>query len=180
LKRHNLISWFACVFGLSIFAHSQARPTAESRGTLQIGGGLSYASPDYGSGNNVGPTFFLNYDFTPNLGLEAAMHYTSIITPGDIGEDTYLLGPRYVFHHRRFMPYAKVLAGVGVINLQFDYAPHRKYSKFVYAFGGGLDYRVTRKVNVRVIDFEYQQWPGFSPNGLSPYVITAGAAYTFH
>ena len=39
---------------------------------------------------------------------------------------------------------------------------------------------VTRKINVRVIDFEYQQWPGFSPNGLSPYVITAGAAYTFH
>ena len=54
---------------------------------------------------------FCNYDFTPNLGLEAAMHYTSIITPGDIGEDTYLLGPRYVFHHRRFMPYAKVLVG---------------------------------------------------------------------
>jgi hypothetical protein len=180
LKRHHLISWFACVFGLSIFAHSQASPTAERHGALQIGAGATYVSPDYGSKNDAGPTFFLDYDFTPHLGIEGTIHYTSIITPGDIGEDTYLVGPRYVFHHNRFRPYAKVLAGVGQINLQFDYAPHQKYSKFVYAFGGGLDYLVTRKINVRAIDFEYQQWPGMAPHGLSPYAITVGAAYSFH
>jgi hypothetical protein len=180
LKRQNFVSWFACALSLSIFAHSQAIPTASSRGALQIGAAASWVKPDYGSGHDAGPTFFLNYDFTPNLGLEGAMHYTSIVAPGDIGEDTYLVGPRYVFHHKRFLPYAKALAGVGQINLQFDYAPHRKYAKFVYALGGGLDYRVTRKINVRVFDFEYQQWPGFSPNGLSPYVMTAGAAYSFH
>ena len=180
MKRQNYIGWFACVFGLSIFSHAQAIPTASSAGSLQIGAGFTYLQPDYAQTADKGPTFYATFDISQHLGIEADVHYTSIITPTDIGEDTYLIGPRYVFRHNRFMPYVKLLAGVGQLNLQFDYAPHSKATKFAYALGGGLDYKLTRSINIRAIDFEYQQWPGFSPHGLTPWGITVGAAYQFH
>ncbi len=95
------------------------------------------------------------------------------------GKDSYLVGPRYVFHYRRLQPYAKALVGVGQINLQFDYSPHTKTTHFAYALGGGVDLRATHHINIRCFDFEYQQWQ-FSPHGLSPTVMTIGAAYRFH
>jgi hypothetical protein len=49
----------------------------------------------------------------------------------------------------------------------------------IYSLGGGVDYRATPHINIRAVDFEYQGWPGFRENGLSPYVFTFGAAYSF-
>ena len=180
MKRHNLISWFACVFGLSIFAHAQATPTASRPGGLQVGGGFTIVAPDYTKTHNKGFTLYATYDVTRHIGVEADLHYVSVITPGDVGEDTYLIGPRYVFHHKRFNPYAKALFGLGRINYQFDFRPHSSETTFAYALGGGLDYKLTRSINIRAIDFEYQQWPGFDSHGLTPWAITIGAAYNFH
>ncbi len=44
----------------------------------------------------------------------------SVITPTDIGEDSYLLGPRYVFHFNRFHPYVKGQLGLGVFKTDYD------------------------------------------------------------
>ena len=52
-------------------------------------------------------------------------------------------------------------------------------SYFIYALGGGVDYHATRHINIRLIDFEYQFWPGFKPNGLNPSGFNIGAAYVF-
>jgi hypothetical protein len=180
LKRHNLISWFACVFGLSVLAHAQATPTASRPGALQVGAGFTYVWPDYTMTHNKGITVYGTYDVSQHIGIEADLHFVSIITPGDVGEDTYLIGPRYVFHHQRFNPYAKALFGLGRINYQFDFRPHSSDSTFAYAIGGGLDYHLSRSINIRAIDFEYQQWPGYGTHGLSPMAITVGAAYNFH
>jgi opacity protein-like surface antigen len=48
----------------------------------------------------------------------------------------------------------------------------------MFAGGAGLDYRVLPYLNVRA-EFEYQKWMSFPPNGLTPSVITIGAAYHF-
>jgi hypothetical protein len=178
LKRQIIISCFACLFGFSNFAHAQASPTASRAGDLQVGAGFTWVAPDYAGGHDKGPSFYATYDFMRHVGVEGVIHYASIIDPNDVGEDTYLIGPRFVVNKKRFAPYAKVLFGVGQLNLQFDTQPHSKSTHFAYAVGGGLDYKLTRKVNIRAIDFEYQHWSYLT--GLTPIVLTVGAAYSFH
>ena len=178
MKRHSLVGWFACVFGLSVFAHTQAVPTASRPGALQLGAGITYVQPDYAQSNDMGPYFYGTFDFMTHIGVEADIHYASISAPSDVGEDSFLAGPRFVFRHKRFEPYAKALFGVGVISLQFDTSPHSKSSHFAYALGGGLDLHVTNHINVRCIDFEAQKW-SFEPNSLSPFAYSAGVAYVF-
>jgi hypothetical protein len=42
----------------------------------------------------------------------------------------------------------------------------------VIAYGGGVDYRLDKRMSLRVVDFEYQQWH-VSPT-LFPYGVSAG------
>ncbi|RSL15981.1 outer membrane protein with beta-barrel domain [Edaphobacter aggregans] len=179
MKRHSLIGCFTCLLGLSSLSHAQAVPTAERRGILQLGGGLSIASPDYSPLKIKGLSAYGTYDFTRHIGLEGDIHYVSLSTPGDLGEDSYLIGPRYVFHHPRVDSYVKALGGFGRFSYLGGIFPTATYTYKIYAFGGGLDVRASRHINVRAIDLEYQQWPGFPTNGLTPLVATIGAAYAF-
>ncbi len=179
MKRLSLIGCFACVLGLANWLHAQAVPTADRAGVVQFGAGLSLANADYSPHKIKGISVYGSFDFTRHWGIEGDIHKVSIITPADIGEDSYLLGPRYVFHHKRFNPYAKALLGFGRFQYQFDTAPHTTYTYKIYAFGGGLDFLATHHINVRAIDLEYQKWPGYPPNGLTPIVGTIGVAYVF-
>ncbi|MCU1320943.1 MAG: hypothetical protein JWM43_592 [Acidobacteriaceae bacterium] len=166
------------MFGLSLFVHAQAVPTATGGiGGMQIGVGATYVRPDYSRSGDKGPTLYGTFDFTEHIGIEGDVHYASVFTPGDVGEDTYLIGPRYVFHRGRFAPYAKGLLGRGVMSFQFDNSPHHNEGFWVYALGGGLDFKAPHHINIRVFDFEYQQWPTFNPHTLSPMVMTIGVAY---
>jgi hypothetical protein len=129
--------------------------------------------------NIQGFTIYGSFDFTRHWGIEGDIHQVSLITPADIGEDSYLIGPRYVFHYNRVHPYIKAMGGFGRFQYQYDNAPHATYTYKIYTLGGGVDFQATPRINVRAIDFEYQKWPGFPTNGLSPLVFTIGAAYSF-
>jgi opacity protein-like surface antigen len=76
--------------------------------------------------------------------------------------------------------------GIGYFNFPLN-AAHGSY--FDVALGGGLDYRLTRRIYVRG-EYEYQIWPGFvgppdptpiplqnRPNGLTPNGFSVGASY---
>jgi hypothetical protein len=95
----------------------------------------------------------------------------------DIHEDNYLVGPRVPIHEfkkLRATPYAKVLFGVGKMTFEYNYA----YGRFTdIAYGGGVDFQVTRRVSVRAIDFEYQQWPNWVNGTLHPYGASVGIGY---
>ena len=160
-------------------SHAQAVPTASRAGIAQIGGGWSFAKPDYSPQKIQGYSIYGSFDFTKHWGIEGDIHKISMVTPSDIGEDSYLLGPRYVFHHKRANPYLKAMGGLGRFQYQYDDTPHYYYTYKIYAFGGGVDFQTTHHINIRAIDFEYQGWPGFPTNGLSPLVFTFGAAYAF-
>lgn len=160
-------------------SHAQAAPTAIRSTGLQVGVGYSFAKPDYGQRNIQGYSIYGTFDFTRHIGIEGDIHRVNVFTPNDIGESSYLLGPRYVLHFGRFHPYAKGLLGVGFFQTDYDIQPNSNYSYKMYAFGGGVDYTVSRHLNVRAIDFEYQRWPGYKPSALTPYVFTFGAAYHF-
>ena len=69
-------------------------------------------------------------------------------------------------------PYVKFLVGAGKITLPAGYA---QGTFFTYAPGGGVDYIAGDRLTIRVVDFEYQLWPGFSSYGeLRPYGISSG------
>ncbi|WP_158945177.1 outer membrane beta-barrel protein [Granulicella sp. S190] len=178
MKRHILIICCACVLSLATYSHAQAVPTASRSGSIQLGIAGSTISPDYTQPYLKGVTFYGDLDVRQHLGVEGEIHY-SVITKDDISENSYLLGPRYKWHHGRFEPYAKVLLGVGRFGFQSGQYPiPATFSYFQFAPGGGLDVRVTRHINVRPFDIEFQKWPGFEPHGLSPIAYTFGVAYT--
>jgi hypothetical protein len=176
---------FVCIAGLLSLAPSllaQASYTATRLASLQVGVAGSSFTLDDGSGHEEGFAVYGDLDVTRHWGLEGIYRNASIQTPHDIGENHLLAGPRYHITHGRFQPYAKALFGLGTINIQFGHdASAAQYSEhyFIYGFGGGVDFRATRHIVVRPIDFEYQLWPGFAPHGLTPYGYTAGVAYRF-
>jgi opacity protein-like surface antigen len=180
LKRHLFLGCFACVLGISSMSHAQAIPTASRiGGSIQVGVGGFLANPDFGQTNIKGLTFYADFDLGQHLGVEGVIHY-SVLTPSDVSENSYLAGPRYIVRHKKFEGYAKALFGAGHFGLQEgSFANPNTSTYFEYALGGGLEYRATHHINVRVIDFEAQKWPDFATHGLSPYVGTIGVAYVF-
>src|SRR5580698_6555651 len=118
LKTLKTFGLLAAVLACSPLGHAQALPTAVAHGSLQVGGGYSYGMPDYGQKNIQGGSGFVDFDFRPHFGVEADAHILALITPDDLAEDSYLVGPRYILPRGRFNFYAKALVGVGQIVIQ--------------------------------------------------------------
>jgi hypothetical protein len=180
LKRQIVKGWIACVFGLSVFAHSQASPTAtrSGGGRLQIGIGGSAIRNDLNLRHSDTFDVYGTLDLTTHIGIEGDIRL-NVISPDNRGMNNYLLGPRYVFHYGRFQPYVKVLGGIGTVTYETGGKNDFTSRHPAVAIGGGLDTRITRHINVRLPDVEYQFWPTFSNTGLNPLVVSAGVAYIF-
>jgi hypothetical protein len=153
---------------------AQAVYTATRSSRIQAGFGGLFLNPDYSGRPNQGIGVYVDDDFGRHFGIEAEAHFGGIIAPADVGENSYLIGPRINFRRANLNLYGKIMAGRGTITNQITQGA----SSFgIYAYGGGLEYRVGRKFNVRPIDVEAQVWPNFYPHGLSPIAITVGIAY---
>jgi hypothetical protein len=158
---------------------AQEIPTMVRAGELQVGGGYAGGDGDYSAQRYFGPYFYASFDFRDHIGIQA--EFRQVNAHADAGQNlyerTYEIGPRYVWHFGRVNPYFKLLAGRGVFNF-----PHNEANLAydMWSAGGGVDVRATRYLNVRVVDFETQQWVTFSPNNLAPNIISAGVAYRFH
>ena len=177
--RFELPCALALLSSLGGYVHAQAVPTATRAATAQVGAGVSLASPDYGTRYIKGVSVFGDLDLGAHLGAEFDVHLVSYITPTDIGQDTYLVGPRYTYRRKHLNVYGKGLLGLGTFQYQYDNIPHYHDSYFIYALGGGLDVDLSRHVVLRAIDFEAQRWPGYRQDGLTPFVTTFGLAYAF-
>jgi hypothetical protein len=180
LKKLMMSGSLAFLLSASVYGRTQALPTATARGALQIGVGPTYAKPDYGQDAIKGVSGWADFDFSTHVGVEAAIHYVAFITPTDLAENSYVIGPRFSLNYGRISPYAKAVVGIGSLVIQEEADNHGRGngSYLIYAGGGGIDIRATRHIVVRAIDFEYQEWPGLG-NGLTPLVATVGLAYRF-
>ena len=157
--------------------NAQAIYTANQNNRIQVGAGVAAINPDYAQGTVIGFSGFADYDFSKWVGVEFSTHFGEITTPGDISENTYMIGPRVTYRRRKLTVYGKGLFGRSTItNLNANLSS----SYNIIAFGGGVEYRILHKINLRVIDVEAQQWPNFQPNSLSPMVATIGASYIIH
>jgi opacity protein-like surface antigen len=196
----KLFRFFTLAAGLTLstsLAYGQAGPTATRPADLQVGAGFTWAHSDYVPNDIGGFAFYADYDLRSRYGLEFDFHQVkdphndALIPSNHFSERTYEVGGRYVRHYYngRLAPYGKVLYGRGVANFPAHllitptgteaYIDNIAYN--LVSLGGGADYRLTNRVNVRA-DFEYQHWFANDrelPNGLGPYLVTFGAAYHF-
>jgi hypothetical protein len=170
----------AGLLGAANMIYGQAQPAAIRPITEQAGVGFSYARSDYGQPYIKGITGWGDVRYHDRIGLEANVHINSIWTPLDIGENTYMVGPIVsLIHQDRMNVYAKGMGGIGQLKFQASTFTPQTYTYGIYAVGAGIEFRASRRINLRPIDIEEQWWPGFYPKGLSPFTATFGAAYEF-
>jgi hypothetical protein len=96
-----------------------------------------------------------------------------------IHQDNYLIGPKIpVYHFRNATIYGKALGGFSKMNFG-DFSGNASGQYTDFAFGGGMDVRLTKRIRLRAADFEYHYWPWWNNSSLSPYGASVGIAYKF-
>ncbi len=177
--------WSLSILGLASLLllipsmQGQAVETAKKTGLIEAGAGVTYLDNDYSPRHNAGITVWGDYDFLRyyhvTIGADVQLNFLGIDSPDDIGENSYLIGPRFSHRfHERYDLFGKILFGRGTISNQF----YHTSSSFniVPAYGGGLDYHVARHYNIRGEVVE-QKWPNFEPHTLSPITVSVGVLY---
>jgi hypothetical protein len=159
-------------------ARAQVVPAA-TRGQFELdaGGLFSVFQPDY-AGFGIAQTSpnrlygigaYVDIKVTRWVQFEVEGRWNRFNPYLGITEDNYLAGYKLPIHHfGRFTPYGKAMIGMGSGTFLNGNAT-------TYAFGGGVDYRLTRKLSIRACDFEFQQWR-VNPT-LMPYGGSVGIAY---
>jgi len=165
------------VFGATLLtpglaAHAQAVQSADRGGMrLSAGGTASGYSLGYGDQKLVGVTAFVDVDGRQHLGAEGEARWLVFHQSNQEHATTYLAGPRYSMYYGRFQPYVKGLVGFGQFNYPYDLG---RDNCLVVAPGGGVDFRLTRRIRLRAVDFEYQFWPQFHYGQMSSYGLSSG------
>lgn len=181
---------FAFVFSLFCFvlvlsARAQVTESATARQfTIDAGGMGSFFIPGDGShplyGNSAqylgGVGTYVDLHLTHWVQLEGEARWLRFTPYSGEQQSNYLIGPRVpVVQFGRAQLYGKALIGAG----RMTFPNHYGYGTFTaLAFGGSLDYRLSRKVTFRAVDFEFQDWPKFLPGfNIHPYGVSVGLAY---
>jgi hypothetical protein len=165
----------ALLLGGAPLLHAQATSTASRAGDLQVGAAFTLAKPDYEQQFFHGFTAYVDFDLRAHLGLEAEFHQVSSTTSDQSFQRTYLIGPRYFRTYGPLVPYLKVMVGRGDFNYPFGLTD---LSYTLYAGAIGSDCKLGPHLRLRA-QYELQSWSGFSNAGLTPQLITIGAAYHF-
>jgi len=170
----------------ALSAHAQVVPAAVGRGLSITAGGMASAfQPDYAGGGVAstssnrlyGVGAYVDVKFTRWFQIEAEGRWLRFNQIDNINQDNYLIGPRLPIPHLhiwRATPYAKALIGYGKMNFELNEA-HGRFTDIAY--GGGVDIKLTKRISIRAIDFEFQQWPKWLSSSLSPYGASVGVGY---
>ena len=191
MKRSVNALLFALLASVALSTQAQVAPSAYARGTsITAGGEASIFQPDYAgfgvpqaSVNRLyGIGTYVDVKFTPWVQIEGEGRWLRFNQSEGIYEDNYFIGPRlpiYKLRYKRITPYGKLLIGLGRLNFE-DNNGWGRYTALAY--GGGLDIKLTSRINVRVPDVEYQQWLKWTEGGkktynLFPYGASVGVSY---
>ncbi len=170
---------------MNLSARAQVVESANARGiTISAGGfGSAFnpndgARPIYGSSTNhlEGVGTYVDVHFTHWIQIEAEARWLRFDQYAGEHQDHYLIGPKIPIHRfGKANVYGKAMIGIGKMTFPHNYG----YGTFTaLAFGGGVDYRLSRKLTFRPVDFEYQDWPNFLPTtSMRPYGVSVGMAY---
>ena len=107
--------------------------------------------------------------------IEAEGRWSHFNAFDGITQDNYLIGPRLpVYHFWKATVYGKALGGFSKMNFD-SYGDHNNFTTF--AFGGGVDVKLTKRISLRAADVEYQYSPWWGNSALSPYGASVGVGY---
>jgi hypothetical protein len=166
-----LVVLFVCL-GTGRMALSQVVPAAERNNSqVSVGGSVSGYQMQYGQLQLGGFTGFVDADPLAHLGIEAEGRW---LLPRGINSEqaTFCMaGPRLRLTHGKFEPYVKGLAGIGDFTLPDHYGSG---SFLVVGGGAGLDYRLRHRIELRLVDFEYIEWPQFTFGAMSSVGVSTG------
>jgi Outer membrane protein beta-barrel domain len=134
--------------------------------------------PPYGTGADhlVGLGTYVDLHFTHWIQVEAEARWLRFDQYAGEHIDNYFIGPRVPIHQfGRAQAYGKVLVGMGKMTFPNNYG----YGTFTaLAYGGGIDYKLSRKLTLRAVDFEFQQWPRWlGSSAIYPYGVSVGIGY---
>jgi hypothetical protein len=178
----SLAAWAGLAAGLATGpAQAQARATADRSFGLAAYAGGSYARTDYGSNDKgyiVGAdlnTIF--HHFQPALDAR----YTSV-TGTTANQSSFAGGLKLQRKFGPFRPYGDMEVGFGTIGFvdpgrNPDGSWYRRDNSVITAFGGGVDVRVARWIDVKA-DAQYQLWKlGHDQHYLTPFITSIGVVY---
>jgi hypothetical protein len=154
------------------FARAQVQPAGDRGGLILSAGvmGSGYYL-QYGQQKIVGISAFVDADTKRRFGIEAEGRWLEYHQTANVHAETYSIGGRYHFDVGRFSPYAKGLVGFGDFNFPYNYASGQY---LVVTAGGGLDFHWKRRLTIRAIDVEYQDWPNFTFGNMNALGVNAG------
>jgi hypothetical protein len=115
--------------------------------------------------------------FYKSLGVTAQLtgNYNGSIRPSfaSVHRYAYQFGPVYAFRLRRATAFAHALFGGGTQKSSETTSSYSdlNYTQFIWSLGGGLDFKVSRRLSIRAgqFDYEWQKVPvAFGSAGLTP------------
>lgn len=163
----------ALCFGIAAPARAQVTAAGDKGGlTISAGALGSGAWLQYGGRKMIGLTAVVDADTRRRIGVEAEARWLEWRQTANVHAETYSIGVRYHFDFKtRFQPYGKGLIGEGNFNFPYNLASGHY---LVLTAGGGLDYRLNRRISIRAADFEYQDWPQFTYGNMTTATVSAG------
>jgi opacity protein-like surface antigen len=166
------VAALALCLAMARAASAQVVPSADAGGlAISAGGAASGYTLQYGQRKMLGITGFVDVDTRRRLGIEAETRWLEFHQTANVHAETYSAGARYRFNFGRFQPYAKAMIGFGDFNFPYNYA---RGSYLVSTAGGGLDYRFSRRIHIRIADVEYQDWPQFTYGAMTSLGVSVG------
>lgn len=117
---------------------------------------------------------YVDIGFSRWVQIEAEGRWLRLHQLYGIHQDNYLAGPRLpLYRYKKATVYGKALGGFS--EMSFGYGLHGRYTTL--AFGGGVDMKLTKRLSLRALDVEYQYWPTWGNQTLSPYGASVGLGY---
>ena len=191
--KRSAVLLFSILFAAgAVAARAQVAAAATARQfSITAGGMVSIFQPDF-EGDWQSPSYqypvahtspdplfgagaYVDVKFTRWVQLEAEGRWLRFNQYGGSSQDNYLIGPRIpVFHFWRSSVYAKALGGYAKMNFD-SLSDNGSFTDL--AFGGGMDVKLTKRLSLRAVDFEYQYYPRWSNSSLSPYGASVGIGY---
>jgi opacity protein-like surface antigen len=160
-------------------AHAQSPESMTgTEPSLTVGALVSGNYLEYGKRWLGGGGAWVDASINWRLTIEGEADWAILHQQSRTRSNTWLIGPRYQLNamgsNYRYQPYVKFLIGNGHFNFPYNYGSG---NYFVMAPGAGVDYRLSPKLRIRLADFEYQYWPGFTFGSTSNYSISTGVRY---
>lgn len=164
-KHRRKVEKMKYVFSLLIVLSAATYALAQEKAPkVEVFGGYSYQqleAEDFGINQGLnGWNASANFGLSKNFGFKADLsgHYASVkegTVKADVSDFTFLFGPQYSFRNSsRVTPFAHALFGGSRGKIESGSRDVTE-TGFASAFGGGLDYSITNRVAVRLIQADY-------------------------